>query len=123
MAAIFSRTGELVRDIGSWEREQLKKMNNGEEKQKKNIPKSTRRGRQSNNVKDNPLIYIARVSNTTAKKGPFWNVRVPFEGRRVCNSRFFDSEHGGKKGALKVASKCRNEWLDKIANGEVESQY
>ena len=123
MAAIFSRTGELIRDVGSWEKEQLKKIYNNEEKQKNNTPKNTRRGRQSKNVKDNPLIYISRVSNEMSRKGPFWNVRVPFEGRRLCNSRFFDSEHGGNKGALKVATKCRNEWLDKIANGEVGPHY
>jgi hypothetical protein len=102
MSELYTRDGKLVKPIGTWEREQLKKMEKTEEVFK---PKDGR-GRKLVDLKENPMLYIQK--SVSSSSGRYWAVRINNKSGASVNKAFFYITYGGEKEALKEAIKFRD---------------
>ena len=91
---LYTRDGVLVKEIGSWEREQLLV---------DTMPVYNPIPRKNNKDKERQHIY--RVE---ALLGPYWVVKITRQGSHFKSKKFHDRDHGGKLGAQKEAAKYRD---------------
>lgn len=102
---LITRDGKQIKEIGSWEREQLLK-----NPIKEFVPTVNK-----SNCKEEGLQYIYRTENSK-NKNPHWAVKIKINDVYYGSVGFFDHKLGGTDKAKLAAMKYRDDKIKELAS-------
>ena len=105
MNTLVSRDGKIIRDIGSWEKEQLQKY---KEVKKEKEP---RQGRRPFDLDKYPNLYISE--RDSVRSGKYWFVCVTINGLRQPAKKFYFKDYPDKDVAFLEAKSFRDAEIEK----------
>ena len=109
MGELVTRDGKVLRGLGTWEQEQLKKMENKAAPEK---PKQVNKGRVPFDTKKRPMLFICRLFDDDPKRA-HWVVKPVVNGIKERSRTFLDCKLGGKEKAKELAIQFRDEFIKK----------
>lgn len=106
---LLTRDGKPVTELGSWEKEQLKKLPKLVAEPK---PIQSKKGRVPFDTVKHPNLFINRVNDGTDKA--CWVVKPTFRATKYPHKYFSDKVLGGKEKAYEQAVKHRDQVIAKL---------